>query len=77
MRKFYLKDSNGKPSITTTAFFLGFIVINLKLILSGVDYKGIKFSDFTGSDYGIALASLGAVYVMRNKDKVNEVKEGE
>ena len=75
MRKFYLKDSNGKPSITTTAFFLGFIVINLKLILSGVDYKGIKFSDFTGSDYGMAMASLGAIYVLRNNPKT-EVKEG-
>lgn len=76
MRKFYLKDSNGKPSITTTAFFLGFIVINLKLILSGVDYKGIKFSDFTGSDYGMAMAALGAIYVLRNNPKT-EVKEGE
>lgn len=73
MRKLYLKDSNGKPSITTTAFFIGFIVICVKLILSGIEVRpGIKFSDFTGVDFGAALASLGGVYVLRNNNKTED-----
>jgi len=77
VKQLYLTDNNGKPSVTTTAFLLGFIVICIKLLLSGIEYKGIKMSDFTGSDFGIALASLGAVYVMRNKDKGIEAKSAE
>lgn len=77
MRKYFIKDSNGKPSITTTAFFLGFIVVNIKLLLSGLKVVGeVKFSEFSGVDYGAALAALGAIYVMRNNPKT-ETKEGE
>lgn len=75
IKQLYLTDSNGKPSITTTAFFLGFIVICVKLLLSGIEYKGIKMSDFTGTDFGIAIASLGGVYVLRNNPKENKPVE--
>jgi len=77
IKQLYLTDNNGKPSVTTTAFLLGFIVICIKLLLSGVEYKGIKMSDFTGTDFGIAMAALGGVYVMRNNNKEAEAKSVE
>ena len=76
MEKLLLKDSSGKKSVTMTSFVLGFIVVNLKLILSGMTINGITLSAFTGSDYSLSLAALGAIYVLRrntgNKDGQEE-----
>jgi len=65
MAKFLIKDSDGKPSVTMTAFVAGFIVVNAKLLLSGVTVAGITVTAFTGGEYAAALSALGAVYVMR------------
>lgn len=63
--KFLLKDSSGEPSVTMTAFVTGFIVVNLKLLISGLTIGGYKMAAFTGGEYAAALSALGAVYVMR------------
>jgi hypothetical protein len=64
-KKLLIKDSGGAPSVTMTAFVVGFCVVNLKLLLAGVDFMGFKMSDFTGLDYSAAVSALGAIYVMR------------
>lgn len=41
MAKFLIKDSDCKPSVTMTAFVIGFLVVNAKLLLSGVTIAGL------------------------------------
>ena len=67
-----IKDSDGKKSITMTAFVLGFIVVNLKLIFAGMTVYGITIAAFTGVEYGAALGALGAIYVLRRKTAKKE-----
>jgi hypothetical protein len=71
-----LKDSDGKRSVTMTAFVLGFIIVNLKLMLSGLTIKGISLGVFTGSEYSLAIAALGGVYVLRRKGGKEEGSDG-
>jgi len=66
---FLLKDSSGKKSVTMTAFVLGFIVVNAKLILSGITIGSITIAAFTGSEFAISIGSLGAIYVLRRTGK--------
>lgn len=70
-----LKDKKtGKPSYTLTAFVTGFAVVNIKLLLAGVEIADkIKMSDFSGGDYSMAVAALGALYV--GNKKLNRNKE--
>lgn len=63
--KLLLKDSSGNKSTTVTAFVLGFVVVNLKLLASGLTLVGYEMSAFTGVDYAAAMGALGAIYVMR------------
>jgi len=65
IQKFLFRDSSGKKSLTATVFIWGAAVVNIKLALSGLVVLGTKFPDFTGGDYGMALAALGGIYVMR------------
>ena len=65
LRKLMLIDSDGKPSATLTAFFLGFLVVNFKLMVGGMTLFGIVFSSFTGGEYASCLTALGAIYVLR------------
>jgi hypothetical protein len=39
LNKFLLNNTDGKKSVTVTAFILGFIVVNLKLLISGLTIK--------------------------------------
>lgn len=63
--KFLLKDTSGKKSITMTAFVIGFVVVNAKLIASGLTISGLTLAPFSGSEYAVAVAALGAIYVLR------------
>ncbi len=65
LNKLLIKDSSGKPSATMTAFVLGFSVVNLKLILSGMEILDYKMAAFTGGEYAAAISALGGVYVLR------------
>ena len=65
LNKFLFKDSRGKPSLTATAFILGFAVVNLKLIFSGFEFENFKMALFSGGEYAAAVGSLGAIYVIR------------
>jgi hypothetical protein len=78
MDKFLLKDSSGKKSTTMTAFVLGFIVVNAKLLLSGMTLGGLELAPFTGVEYAAAVSALGAIYVLRRStDPANKEVQGE
>lgn len=65
LNKLLINDSSGKPSVTMTAFVTGFMVVNVKLLISGLTIAGYKMAAFTGGEYAAALSALGGVYVMR------------
>jgi len=78
IEKLMIKDSSGKPSITMTAFCIGFAVVNLKLLVSGVEIMSYKMAAFSGSEYSLSIAALGSVYILRrnlNKGKDEIPKE--
>ncbi len=75
LRKVLIKNTDGKPCVVTTAFVLGFAIVNLKLILSGFTIKEVTLSAFTGGEYAAALGALGAIYVMR-RGQHSKLKEG-
>ena len=62
----WIQDPKTKqPSVTLTAFMIGFVVAVTKLLISGIELQGIKMSQFSGSDFAAAVGALGAIYVMR------------
>lgn len=65
LRRFLIKNSDGKPSTTMTAFIVGFAVVNLKLLISGLTLGGYTMAAFSGGEYAAAVGALGAIYVMR------------
>lgn len=81
LSKFILKDmKTGKPSYTVTAFVFGFWVINVKLLLAGMEITDkVKMSEFTGMDYAAAAAAVGSIYVLRKNKTIkdNDEKGGE
>jgi hypothetical protein len=76
MDKLLLSNSAGEKSLTATAFIVGFIVVNVKLLLAGMTFFGITMSAFSGSEYGIAVGALGAIYVLRRNAADKNSKEG-
>jgi len=75
LRNVLLKNSDGKPCVVTTMFVIGCVIVNLKLILSGVTVRDVAISAFTGGEYAAALGALGAIYVMRRGQHA-KAKEG-
>lgn len=69
---FFRISKEDRTSLTARAFILGSLIVNAKLLLSGLTIKNISFAVFTGSDYALAFGSLIAGYSMRqavrNKD---------
>ena len=70
--KLLLTDTSGKKSATLTAFVTGFIVVNLKLIFSGMTIGGIVLAPFSGSEFAVAVGALGAIYVLRRSTDTKE-----
>lgn len=76
--QYLLKDSNGKPSVTYSAFVIGFVVATLKFLVSGIEIYAVKLPEFSGADYSISLAALGALYILRrskDEEKKSETAE--
>lgn len=73
----YLKDSSGKPSVTHTAFVIGFLVACVKLLISGVTVGGFTAEQFSGGDFAAVAGSLGAIYTMRRNMGNTEGKKEE
>lgn len=74
INKFLIKDNKGVPSVTLTAFILGFAVVNLKLIISGLEIMSLKMEQFSGGEYAAAIGALGAVYILRRSTDKSEKK---
>lgn len=68
LTSFLVTDSDGKKSLTATAFILGFAVCNLKLVFSGMEFGDFTLSPFSGTEYAAAVAALGAIYVLRRSN---------
>lgn len=77
LNKFMLKDTSGNKSTTATAFIIGFVVVNIKLLASGLSVAGYAMSDFNGVDYAAAVGALGAIYVMRRSSSKDKGEENE
>lgn len=80
LSKFVVKNvKTGNPSYVLTAFIVGIGIVNIKLLLSGVEFKGMKMSDFSGVDYSAAIAALGGIYTLNKKvgidSRIKENKE--
>ena len=60
-----IRDSSGRKSLTATAFIIGFIVVNLKLLLSSMTFLHYTSSTFTGIEYAAAIGGLSALYIGR------------
>jgi hypothetical protein len=77
LSKIVLKDSNGNPSVTVTAFVVGFVVASTKLLFSGMTIGELTLSQFSGVDFAAAVGALGAIYSLRrNKtDDLDSNKE--
>jgi hypothetical protein len=77
LSKLIIKDvKTGKPSYTVTAFVVGFLVVNAKLILSGITIADkFTFASFSGVDYAAAIAALGGIYVMRKNASIKSDKD--
>lgn len=75
LRNLSLTDTSGKKSVTVTAFVLGFLLINLKLLVSGMTLFGYQMTAFTGSEYSMALTALGGIYVLRRATTKPNSKE--
>lgn len=65
----------GRPSYVLTAFISGFLMVNIKLLVSGLEINGIKMSDFSGVDYGAAVAALGGIYTLNKKVRLDNIEE--
>ena len=77
INKLLIKNSDGKKSVTMTAFVLGFVIVNLKLIFSGVTLGGLNLAPFSGVEYAAAMSALGAIYVLRRQVEKKSNSEGE
>jgi hypothetical protein len=70
VKKLLVKNNKGEPSSTLTVFLSGSFVALLKLLFSGMTFGEFTVPVFTGSEFGMVMAALGAVYVLRkNVDK--------
>jgi hypothetical protein len=48
MSKLVIKNvKTGRPSYILTAFIIGILIVNVKLLLSGVQIGEVKMSEFT------------------------------
>lgn len=72
MNKFFIKDSSGKKSITATAFFIGMLIANAKLLLSGVIVGKVSLGTMAGADYALIMGSLGTIYSLRRSKAIKE-----
>jgi len=72
-----MKDTSGNKSVTVTAFVVGFVLVNIKLMISGMELFGHTMEVFTGTSYSMAMAALGGVYVMRRATTTPKEKQND
>lgn len=71
---FYLKDDNGNKSQTTTLVWVGITVAAIKLLVGGSKLFGMEFGEFSGTDFGIAVAPFLALLAHKRQVNAKEKK---
>lgn len=64
----WLKRPKDDVSVTLTLLTTGFIIATTKLLVSGVEIGNIRFGEFNGTEYSIALTALAGLYWARKRD---------
>lgn len=72
MHRFLIKNTDGKKSLTATAFALGFMIVNIKFLFAGMSFGLLVLSPFSGVEYAAAVAGLGGVYVLRRQNEKSQ-----
>lgn len=63
-----IDDTTGKLSYSRTMVLVGFLVVNAKLIFSGINILDkFKISDFSGVDYGASIAALSGLHIFNKQ----------
>jgi hypothetical protein len=76
LSKLVIKNvKTGQPSYILTAFIVGIFIVNIKLLLSGVQIGDVKMSEFSGVDYASSIAALGGIYTLNKKIGIDNQKE--
>jgi len=76
LSKLVIKNvKTGQPSYILTAFIVGIFIVNVKLLLSGVQMGDVKMSEFSGVDYASSIAALGGIYTLNKKIGIDNKKE--
>lgn len=84
MPKFFTSIISKLPSGTPGfAFYVGFIIINFKLLASGLTIHTYRMSDVSVSDWATGIAALAALYVsnkhidnlQKNKQEIKQENE--
>ena len=73
----YLKDpKTNKQSATLTILMATFGVCLLKLLISGMEYKGFSAGVFSGADFATAVGAAGSIYGFRKFTDKREDSNG-
>jgi len=65
MPKFTLKDTRGKESTTLSFVVVAFVVVVIKFLLASLTIFGVEFPDMTGSEFGLAIGAVLAIWQYR------------
>ena len=63
-----------QPSVTLTLFAIAFLIASVKLLLSGNIVGGLKFSDFSGTDFAAVVGAAGSIYGWRKYQDGKEIE---
>ena len=55
----------GEKSVTLTAFWIGFIIVMIKIIISDMTIAGKLMPHFSGLDGSMLISALGGLYSLR------------
>jgi hypothetical protein len=58
----WIKDTKGEKSATLTITVATVGIALLKLLLSGMEIKGISFGDFSGTDFAAVVTPVFGLY---------------
>ena len=59
--KVIVRDSRGQPSVTLPMVYAAFCAVRFRFIVSG----HFGYSDMDGTDFGVALAAVGGIWLWR------------
>lgn len=68
----WLKDGEGKDSVTTT-ILIGVVGVALfKLVVAGMTFGSFKMGDFSGSDFSLVFGAAAALYFGRRNISIGQ-----